>query len=192
MNDEQFFKRAEIIWEKGTNRAAFSRGEIRKYDWIDVGSSFLPSEINAAFLYAQLENMERIQENRIARWKYYYNAIKSLGMQLPVVPEYSSNNAHIFYLLCKNRDERTQLMAHFAQHGINAIFHYLPLHQSPYFSATHKLVNLPNALKISETILRLPLFFELTISQQDYIIEKLRCFLMSEKDRQRMPAVSVK
>jgi dTDP-4-amino-4,6-dideoxygalactose transaminase len=181
VNDEQFFPRAEIIWEKGTNRAAFSRGEIKKYDWVDVGSSFLPSEISAAFLYGQLENIQRIQERRTAQWEYYFQSLTSLDIQLPIVPGYSSNNAHIFYLLCKNQEQRDLLAVHFAKNRINAISHYIPLHLSPYFISKHPAYPLPYATKFADTILRLPLFYELSSPQQDYIIEHTHSFFARVK-----------
>src|SRR5665213_2029360 len=133
INDDRFIKRAEIIREKGTNRSAFFRGEVDKYNWVDIGSSFLPSDIIAAFLFAQLENLDTIQKKRNQIWQLYYNGLKPLQdkglIQLPFIPDYSTNNAHIFYLVCKNANDRIGLINTLNKEGINAVFHYLSLHQ---------------------------------------------------------------
>lgn len=176
INDDQFAARAEIIWEKGTNRTSFARGEVTKYEWVDMGSSFLPSEISAAFLYGQLENLERIQQKRSALWNYYYQHLKPLGMHVPAVPIYSTNNAHTFYLLCKDEQQRKDLASYFAWKGINAISHYIPLHSSPFFTSRYGKNHLPNAIKFAETLLRLPLFYELNQAQQDYIVQHTHNF----------------
>jgi len=132
INHEEFVKRAEIIWEKGTNRVAFRRGEIQKYEWVDVGSSFLPSDIVAAFLYAQLENLDSIQSRRKDIWKRYYQQLKSLedqGMiKLPNIPKYASNNGHMFFIICRSKSERDGLIEFLGSQEIKAVFHYLSLH----------------------------------------------------------------
>jgi dTDP-4-amino-4,6-dideoxygalactose transaminase len=168
INDDRFIKRAEIIREKGTNRSAFFRGEIDKYGWVDIGSSFLPSEVIAAFLYAQLEKLEDIQQKRIAIWKQYYQSLEHLEKSgkagLPKVPEYATNNAHMFYLVCSSLAERTALIDALNKKGINAVFHYLSLHNSPFYSSKHNGGALPNSDHYSDCLLRLPLYYELSES----------------------------
>ncbi len=180
INNPGYTRRAEIIWEKGTNRAAFFRGEVDKYGWVDVGSSFLPSELVAAFLYAQLEHLEKIQEKRRALWQRYYENLEDLQKQgllrLPVIPEYATNNAHMFYVVAENVQVRDRLMNYLKSLGIKAVFHYLPLHLSPFYKDKHDGRELPNAVRFSETILRLPMFYELTTAQVDYISEQIRKF----------------
>ncbi|MBS1753206.1 MAG: dTDP-4-amino-4,6-dideoxygalactose transaminase [Bacteroidetes bacterium] len=165
VNDDRFVQRSEIIWEKGTNRSAFFRGEIDKYGWVDVGSSFLPSEIVAAFLYAQLEHLDEIQNKRIQLWNLYYALLEPLAqkgiIQVPQVPQYASNNAHIFYIIFPNDKERDACISHLKKQDILSVFHYLSLHKSPYYSNKHKGGNLSEADRYSETLLRLPMYFEL-------------------------------
>ena len=180
INDEQFVKRAEIIREKGTNRSSFFRGEVDKYGWVDVGSSFLPSDIIAAFLFAQLENIESIQKRRIEIWNKYYENLKELEslklLQLPFVPEYASNNAHMFYLVCRNIEERTALISHLKERGVYAVFHYLSLHESPYFKEKHDGRNLPNTNHYADCLVRLPLFFELSNAEITTIVGAIKEF----------------
>ena len=180
INDKQFVERAEIIWEKGTNRSAFWRGEVDKYNWVDIGSSFLPSEIIAAYLFAQLENLEDIQEKRTRIWKKYWQNLKPLAekgfIRLPNIPDYATNNAHLFHLECADTDERDNLIAFLKAEGINAVFHYISLHSSPFYLQKHDGRILANADNFTETLVRLPLFYELTEKEQDFIIEKIRFF----------------
>ncbi len=180
LNDEKYHQRAEIIWEKGTNRAAFFRGEVDKYGWVDVGSSFLPSEMTAAFLYAQLENIQEIQAKRGELWQRYERELQPLQekghIQLPVVPDYSTNNWHIFYLLCKNLEERTALIRHLKGNGVHAVFHYLSLHKSPFYKDKHDGRELPHTDRYTNTLVRLPLFFELSEEQQSHIINCITSF----------------
>ncbi|MBI2966740.1 MAG: dTDP-4-amino-4,6-dideoxygalactose transaminase [Bacteroidetes bacterium] len=180
INDKRFLEKAEIIWEKGTNRAAFFRGETDKYGWVDIGSSFLPSEIIAAFLYAQLENLQLIQEKRREIWNRYYHSLlpleKSGLLGLPVIPEYSTNNAHMFYLVSRNAEERTSLIGFLRKRGIYAVFHYLSLHQSPYYRKLHDGRSLPMADRYSDCLVRLPLFFELTGKETDQITAAIKEF----------------
>lgn len=182
INDERFARRSEIIWEKGTNRAEFFRGEVNKYGWVDVGSSFLPSEITAAFLYAQLERMNDIQAKRETLWNAYAQELADLARQghlvLPSIPAGASNNAHMFYVTCRSLDERTALIAHLKQNGISAVFHYLPLHRSPFYSTRHDGRDLPNADRFSDRLLRLPLFHDLTIKQIHEICDCIRVFFL--------------
>jgi dTDP-4-amino-4,6-dideoxygalactose transaminase len=169
INDAQFVDRAEIIWEKGTNRSAFFRGEIDKYGWVDVGSSFLPSEIIAAFLWAQLENIDDIQQRRIAIWNRYKVALEnwatSHGIKLPIIPTFSTNNGHMFYLICKNIEQRDLIIKHLKSHGILSVFHYLSLHKSQFYQEKHDGRELPCSDNYSDCLLRLPFFYELDIEK---------------------------
>jgi len=178
INDESFSQRAEIIWEKGTNRSAFWRGEVNKYGWVDIGSSFLPSEIIAAFLYAQLENLDNIQARRKVLWQKYYEKLQPLDdlglIQLPKIPSYATNNAHLFYIICKDVEERNNLIEFLKSKGIYAVFHYLSLHKSPYYINKYKGEVLENSDRYANTLLRLPLFYELDVEQVEEI-----CFFMN-------------
>ncbi|MBJ6749698.1 dTDP-4-amino-4,6-dideoxygalactose transaminase [Geomonas anaerohicana] len=174
VNDPRFEKRAEIIREKGTNRSAFFRGEVDKYGWVDIGSSFLPSDIIAAFLYAQLEHIEEIQRRRKQIWNQYYQGLALLEERgdalLPVLPPYATNNAHMFYLVCRNLRDRSGLIAHLKEQGILAVFHYLSLHKSPFYQDRHDGRELPNADRYSDCLVRLPMYYELTDDQIAEII----------------------
>ncbi|WP_430399717.1 dTDP-4-amino-4,6-dideoxygalactose transaminase [Flavobacterium sp.] len=174
INDEKFIERGEIIWEKGTNRSAFFRGEVDKYGWVDIGSSFLPSEIIAAFLWAQLENLNNIQEVRKAHWNKYNTELKNWAdknnIKLPEVLDYASNNAHMFYLTCENLEQRSALIKHLKENDILAVFHYISLHDSPFYKEKHDSRILPETDKFTDTLLRLPLFYELDIKE---VISKL-------------------
>jgi dTDP-4-amino-4,6-dideoxygalactose transaminase len=165
INDERFINRAEIIWEKGTNRVAFWKGEIDKYGWVDIGSSFLPSEIVSAFLYAQTEEIDSIQKKRLMIWNEYFTQLKSLSetnkAMLPFIPPYASNNGHMFYLVCKEKKERDDLIKALSENNINAVFHYQSLHKSPFYMSRYKGKNLVNSDRYSECLLRLPFFYEL-------------------------------
>lgn len=165
INDEKFIRRAEILWEKGTNRAEFFRGEVNKYGWVDIGSSFLPSEVIAAFLWAQLEHLEQIQAKRIKLWNTYYELLAPIAeagaFSLPNIPEYATNNAHMFYLVCSNLEERTRLISTLKSEGILAVFHYLSLHSSPYYQDKHDGRSLPNCDHYADCLVRLPMFYEL-------------------------------
>lgn len=180
INDEQFIQRAEIIREKGTNRNKFFRGEVDKYNWVDIGSSFLPSEITAAFLLAQIEQMDFIQQKRRMLWNTYYNELQILkhkGIILPTIPDFASNNAHAFYLICNNLKERDALIQHLKTDNIIAVFHYLSLHDSPYFKEKHDGRILLNADKFSDCLVRLPLYFELTQKDiTDIIVPLVKSF----------------
>ena len=167
VNDEQFINRAEIIWEKGTNRSSFFRGEVDKYGWVDIGSSFLPSEIIAAFLWAQLENLEAIQKVRKQHWNAYYNQLlnwtKTNEIELPQVPNYATNNGHMFFLKCKSMEQRTALINKLKAKDTHPVFHYISLHSSPYYIEKHDNRVLPNTDVFTNTLLRLPLFYGLDI-----------------------------
>jgi dTDP-4-amino-4,6-dideoxygalactose transaminase len=182
INDEQFIARAEIIWEKGTNRSAFFRGEVDKYSWIDVGSSFLPSEITAAFLYAQLEAIESIQEKRVLLWNAYYEGLKKLaeiGVGLPEIPHGYQHNAHIFYLVCRSGDEREKILRHLNSNGVNAIFHYLSLHKSEFYAKNHWGGELANCDRYHDCLIRLPIYFELSAENVQYVIDTVWAFYRS-------------
>ncbi len=180
INDETLIKRAEIIREKGTNRSQFFRGEVDKYGWVDIGSSFLPSEIIAAFLYAQIENLETIQNKRKFIWETYYNGIhqwaKNNNIGLPEIPDYATNNAHMFYLDCKNIQNRTLFINHLKSNGIQAVFHYLSLHKSPFYKEKHDGRELPNCDKFSDSLVRLPFFYELSEQQLQKVINTINTF----------------
>ena len=182
VNDERFIRRAEIIWEKGTNRAEFFRGMVNKYGWVDTGSSFLPSEINTAFLWAQLESLDTIQARRKAIWNLYYEGLKGLAAKgyftMPDMPEYATNNAHMFYLVCRNLDERTKLIAFLKEQGVGAVFHYLSLHRSDYYREHHvgSIPDLPQCDHYADCLVRLPMFYELADSEVNTIISKIVCF----------------
>jgi len=177
INDIQFLKRAEIIREKGTNRSQFFRGEINKYNWKDIGSSFLPSDILAAFLWAQLPQMENIKIKRLKIWNSYQSKLKKLDelgyIRTPRIPNYSMNNGHLFYLQCRNMDERTNLINFLKTSEISAIFHYISLHSSDYYIDKHDGRQLINTDEYTNTLLRLPLYFELKQRDVNRIISKI-------------------
>ena len=167
VNDERFIRRAEIIWEKGTNRAEFFRGMVNKYGWVDTGSSFLPAEINSAFLLAQLENLDMIQDRRKHIWNMYNEGLRPLAakgcFEMPDMPAYATNNAHMFYLVCRSLDERTALISFLRAHDVCAVFHYLSLHKSDYYRSVEKNIpTLPNCDRFADCLVRLPMYFELT------------------------------
>ena len=179
INNAIYKERAEIIWEKGTNRSAFWRGEVDKYKWVDIGSSFLPSEITAAFLYAQLEELQSIQNERKEIWNQYSNGLTSLKnnrIRLPIIPKYATNNAHMFYLVCRSQDERSQLIEHLKLNNINAVFHYICLHDSPYYHDKHDGREMPSAKRYEECLVRLPLWVNMTDKQVNYVIQKVLDF----------------
>ena len=179
VNDERFVARSEIIWEKGTNRSAFWRGEVDKYGWVDVGSSFLPSELTAAFLWAQLEALRNIQDRRISIWNDYYkrlSAMRETRIKLPFVPEYASNNAHMFYLICESKTQRDALIVHLKSEEINAVFHYLSLHESPYYANKYKGGDLNQSNYYSECLVRLPFYYDLSDRDVQRISDSVRSF----------------
>lgn len=180
VNEDRFRARAEIVWEKGTNRSAFSRGEIGKYGWVDVGSSFLPSEITAAFLCAQLENLDDIQRKRHTLWANYLVRLRPLEIagriQLPRIPAYAQHNAHIFFIVCASREERTGLIDWLQAREIEAVFHYQALHCSPYYHSRHDGRPIPEAERYSDCLLRLPLYFDLTVDDVDRVCDAIRAF----------------
>ncbi len=185
INDPQFVNRAEVIWEKGTNRAEFFRGEINKYGWVDIGSSFLPSDYVAGFLYAQLEMMEDIQSKRKSIWDKYNDLLKPLEakgfVKLPVIPSYASNNAHMYYIICNSLEQRSQLIAHLKSKGVFAVFHYLSLHKSKYYSKKYKGIDLVNSDNYENTLLRLPLYYDLSIEEVEFVAKQVIDFFQNSK-----------
>jgi dTDP-4-amino-4,6-dideoxygalactose transaminase len=177
INDDAFAARAEIIREKGTNRSAFFRGEIDKYGWVDMGSSFLPSDILAAFLFAQLENLELIQNRRKEIWDQYAKAIQPLAsagkLRLPYLPNFASNNAHMFYVVCASLSEREALINKLKGVGVLSVFHYLSLHKSPFYTDKHDGRELPISDHYSDCLLRLPMYFELSEEEQSLITQSI-------------------
>lgn len=183
IQDEHYVESAEIIREKGTNRSKFYRGQIDKYTWVDFGSSYLPSDMNAAYLYAQLEIAEEINEERIACWNRYYENLKPLAdsgkIELPVVPEGCVHNAHMFYIKTKDIEERTALIQHLKGRDVMSVFHYIPLHTAPAglkfgrFHGEDKYTT-----KESERLTRLPMYYRLTLEQVDYICEQVKDFYL--------------
>lgn len=181
IKDEKNFDKAEIIREKGTDRSRFFRGQVDKYTWVDAGSSYLPSELNAAYLYAQLEKSQEIFNDRMHSWNHYFEGLSYLQekgfIELPKVPEHCKHNAHMFYIKAKDLEERTRLIAYLKQNEISAVFHYIPLHSAP---AGKRFGEFRGGdfytTKESERLLRLPLFYGLVENEMDYIIEKIYTF----------------
>lgn len=180
VNDMSFAPRAEIIWEKGTNRAAFYRGEVDKYGWVDVGSSYLPSDLAAAYLYGQIEMLDDIQHKRKNIFNTYNERLKLLEasgeLQLPVIPEYASHNGHLFYLVTNKPSQRDQLIKHLNLKGIQAVFHYLPLHKSPYYNEKYTGLPLPEAERYADCLLRLPFFYDLSEVQIETVVNAIYSF----------------
>lgn len=181
IRNEEYIERAEIIREKGTNRSKFFRGQVDKYSWVDVGSSYLPSELNAAYLYAQLEEAEMINDNRLKTWDLYYKGLKELEdkkfIELPIIPDYCTHNAHMFYLKCKNLEERSLLINYLKEEGIYAVFHYVPLHSSEAglkYGRFHGEDEFTT--KESERLVRLPMYYGLEAEKTKYIIDKVYNF----------------
>ena len=181
IRDEENIEQAEIIREKGTNRSKFFRGQIDKYTWVAAGSSYLPSELNAAYLWAQLERAQEIFDDRMNTWNMYYEGLKDLAekgyIELPVIPEHCGHNAHMFYIKAKNLEERTNLIAYLKGHGIISVFHYIPLHSAPageklgIFNGEDKFTT-----KESERLLRLPLYYGIKPEDIEKVIETVKNF----------------
>lgn len=177
VNDSRFVRRAEIIWEKGTNRAEFFRGEVNKYGWVDTGSSFLPSEIVAAFLWAQIENMDNIQARRREIWNNYRDGLAPLAgkgcFTLPDIPPYATNNAHMFYLVLPSLVKRTDFITRMKEHDILCVFHYLALHSSSFYAPRHDGRMLPNCDRFADCLVRLPMWVGVE-EHQGFIIKTIR------------------
>jgi dTDP-4-amino-4,6-dideoxygalactose transaminase len=185
INDDRFIDRAEVIWEKGTNRSQFFKGEVNKYYWVDIGSSFLPSEVIAAFLWAQLENLSLIQSKRIKIWNAYEQGLKKLKedmiIETPCIPIYATNNSHMYYIVVKNSDVRDALIAYLKNRLIMSVFHYLSLHLSPFYKNKHDGRILPHSDRYSECLLRLPFYFDLQQHEQDQIVLCINEFFKNNK-----------
>ena len=177
INDARFNEAAEVLREKGTNRAKFFRGQVDKYTWVDFGDSFLPSDMNAAYLWAQLELADQINENRLATWKRYAEAFRPLAeagrIELPTIPEGCVHNAHMFYLKCRDLAERTRYIAYMKENGVQCVFHYVPLHSAP---AGRKFGRFSGedvyTTKESDRLVRLPMYYELAAEDRELVIQK--------------------
>jgi dTDP-4-amino-4,6-dideoxygalactose transaminase len=182
INDENYIERAEIIREKGTNRSQFYRGDVDKYGWMDIGSSFLPSDIIAAFLFAQLEKLEEIQNKRKYIWNKYYEELKDLELRgklkLPILPNGCTNNAHLFYMVIPNNNLRDSYLSFMREFEINPVFHYLSLHKSMFYKNKHGKRELNESDRYSETLVRLPLFYSLEEEEIDFIVRKTKDFFI--------------
>lgn len=182
INDQRFIERAEIIREKGTNRSKFFRGEIDKYTWVDIGSSYLPSDILAAFLFAQLEKLDEINEKRRLIHERYMKAFLPLAkekiIELPFIPDYCTSNHHMFYILLESEKLRDELISLLNEKSITSVFHYVPLHSSPMgMKLGYKSGDLPVTENVSKRLLRLPFFKDMTVEEQDYIINNVVRYL---------------
>jgi dTDP-4-amino-4,6-dideoxygalactose transaminase len=184
INDKAFFERSEIIWEKGTDRSKFFRGEIDKYGWVDTGSSFLPSEITAAFLWAQVESIDDIQKKRMALWCHYMDSLSIVDPESHYkraqTPPYAIGNAHLFYITCPSEFERGQLIHTLRSQGIHAVFHYLSLHQSSYYKQTASPPFLQHADHYSARLLRLPLYNSMSFEQIDFVVKVISSCLATD------------
>lgn len=181
IQNKDFIERAEIIREKGTDRSKFFRGQIDKYSWVDLGSSYLPSELNAAYLYAQLEEVNKINENRLKAWNMYNIGLKELEInkkiELPFIPKECKNNAHMFYIKCKDSKERSKVITHLKNNDILSVFHYIPLHSAKAglkFGRFHGEDNYTT--KESERLLRLPMYYNIEKEDVEYVIKKVKEF----------------
>lgn len=179
LNNTAYLNNALYAWDKGTNRIEFNQGKINAYTWVSRGSSFYPSEISAAFLYAQLFDLDKVIKKRVELWNIYYSSLSGYEAHftVPALPAYAIHNGHIFYIVTKNIDERRKLMNFLSKHNIQAIFHYQCLHKSPYYISTHKQqITLLNSEKFTDCLLRLPLYYKLKKSQILYICNKIKEF----------------
>jgi dTDP-4-amino-4,6-dideoxygalactose transaminase len=181
INDKSYLDHAEIIREKGTNRNQFFRGEVDKYTWVELGSSYLPSELQAAYLYAQLLDADRINDNRLASWNFYYKQLLPLAqkglIELPIIPDGCQHNAHMFYIKSKDFQERTELIGYLKDHGVYAVFHYVPLHSSDAglkFGCFHGVDEFTT--KESQRLLRLPMYYNITKQEQEKVIDYVTQF----------------
>ena len=185
INNDRFVKPAEIAWEKGTNRAAFYRGEVDKYNWVAPGSSYLPSDALAAFLYIQLQMLEKIQRKRISHWNHYNDLLKPLEkkglLTLPVIPPYATVNGNMYYFIMPSPEERDKILSYLRSQGIQAVFHYQPLHSSPYFRDKYNGPELPNTDRFADCIVRLPFYYSLKDKQIRYITDKIDAYLQDRK-----------
>lgn len=178
IRDELYNEKAEILREKGTNRSKFFRGQIDKYTWVDSGSSYLPSDMNAAYLWAQLEMADAINGNRLAAWNYYQDSLKELAneglIEQPFIPEYAKHNAHMYYLKTKDIEERSALIGYLKEQGVQSVFHYIPLHTAPAGLKFGRFCGEDRyTTKESERLLRLPMYYQMKESDREYVVEKI-------------------
>lgn len=178
INNEKYIEKAEILREKGTNRAKFFRGQVDKYTWVDFGDSYLPSEINAAYLWAQLEKADEINENRLSTWNAYYEAFKGLEekgiITLPKIPEGCVHNAHMFYIKCRNLEERTKFISKMREYDIGCVFHYVPLHSAPAGLKFGRFDGKDeHTTPDSDRLVRLPMYYDMKKDDLNFIIEKI-------------------
>ncbi len=175
INDPRFKGRAEIIREKGTNRSRFLRGEVDKYTWVDIGSSYLPSDLNAAILWCQLEHMDEIQEKRKQIYNAYYDGLKELQdkglLRLLIINDFAEPNYHMFYILLNTEEERDALMKYLKENGVHAVFHYIPLHTSEFYRNKYGSVSLPITENLSRRLLRLPIYYSIEANDIDRVIK---------------------
>ncbi|HAQ61812.1 TPA: dTDP-4-amino-4,6-dideoxygalactose transaminase [Candidatus Delongbacteria bacterium] len=178
VNNPELVERAELIRDKGTDRIHFNKGLVDKYTWVELGSSFLMSELQAAFLYSQLSDSEKVKIDRLRSWDFYYKFLSEIISEekLPVIPDHCIHNAHMFYLICENFEERSSLMDFLNSNGIGAIFHYVPLHKAPYWKGKYDDLSLEFTDKVSQTLLRLPMFYGLKETEIEYICSKIKEF----------------
>jgi len=178
VNNPEMVERAEFIRDKGTNRSHFNKGIVDKYTWIELGSSFLMSELQAAFLYSQLFNSVKVNNNRLESWDYYCKLLSEFipKERLPYIPERCKHNAHMFYIICETIVQRSELIDYLNVNGIIAIFHYVPLHKAPYWKGKYDDIDLPITVKVSETLLRLPLYYNMKEEEIEFVVEKILKF----------------
>ena len=182
INNESYIEKAEILREKGTNRSQFFRGQVAKYNWVDFGDSYLPSELNAAYLWAQLEKADEINENRLKTWNKYYSAFKKFSdegkIELPTIPGDCKHNAHMFYIKLKNLEQRTNFINFMKEKGVLCVFHYVPLHSAPAGLKFGRFDGLDEyTTKESDKLVRLPMYYGLTDDDREYIIKNVSSFL---------------
>jgi dTDP-4-amino-4,6-dideoxygalactose transaminase len=184
INNEHYIKQADIVWEKGTNRTAFEDGKVNQYEWVGLGASYNPSDMIAGMLLAQLESIEDIQRKRIQIWEQYSEKLKVLEEKnlavIPHIPDYATNNGHLFYLLLEDKKQRDALIKFMDDNHVMTVFHYLPLHNSPYFKDKHDGRTLPNCERYADTLVRLPFFYELPLMIVDMIADKVKEFFEVE------------
>jgi dTDP-4-amino-4,6-dideoxygalactose transaminase len=184
INDERFIERAEIIREKGTNRTQFFRGQVDKYTWVDIGSSYLPGEVIAAFLWAQFEDADKITERRLAIWDVYHTNLKALeqngGLKRPIIPEFCQQNAHMYYIMLHSLEIRTELINHMRENSIYPVFHYVPLHSSPAGKKYGRVFGeMTNTDELSDRLLRLPMWLGMSEDEQKTVIDAVKQFICS-------------
>jgi dTDP-4-amino-4,6-dideoxygalactose transaminase len=181
INNKKYIEKAEIIREKGTNRSAFFRGMVDKYSWVDIGSSYLLSDMSTAYLWGQLQNVDKINQNRLNIWKQYYEGLQDIDIELPIIPKECAHNAHIFYIKVKNLKQRTALINYLASYKISAVFHYVPLHTS---LAGIKFCEFSGddsyTIQESGKLLRLPLYYGLGKDDVELVIKKIKAFFMNQ------------